>query len=82
MIGKLYDPYDNSYCINVRTGESALLTKGVCDEDERCASFTIVCEPYKEKIYFCGPHIETFVNVKSSKTGNIYRTLFFNWRVL
>ena len=80
IIGKLYEPYDNSFCINCRNGKSALLVQldngFTPDREERGATFIIMCKPYDEDVYFCGVRTYTFVNVKSSNTGNIYRTLF------
>ena len=88
--GNLYIPYDNSFCINCRNGKRAMLVPKSPsdldyigpDKEEDGANFEIVTEPYEEKIYFEGLRSYTFINVKSSKTGNIYRTLFIEHRVI
>lgn len=88
--GNLYIPYDNSFCINCRNGKNAMLVSKDPsdlyyigpDKEEDGANFEIVTEPYEEKIYFEGLRSYTFINVKSSKTGNIYRTLFTEHRVI
>ena len=77
IIGNYY-PIDNSFCINCRNGKDALIVPGCQDKEEENANFIIVSEPYEEEIYFYGKHSYTFINVQSSKTGNIYRTLFIN----
>lgn len=91
IIGKNYLPYDNSFCINCRNGRRAMLVQRSPtdneyigpDPEEENATFEIVTNPYKEEIIFIGRfYIEEFINVKSSKTGNIYRTLYINKRVL
>lgn len=89
IIGKLYEPYDNSFAINVRNGRSALLIQEhnkwySPDDKEDGASFQIVSEPYEEEIYgVCWyPKTYTFVNIKSSNTGNIYRVLYIERRVI
>ena len=91
IIGKYYEPLDNSFCINCRTGKNALLVRSCPgdtyyigpDKEERNANFEIVTEPYLEKIYFCNKWLEeTFINVKSSVTGNLYRVLYFDKRVI
>lgn len=91
--GNLYIPYDNSYCINCRNGKRAMLVPKDPldldyigpDKEEENASFEIVCEPYEETILeqtFKQEFTHTFVNVISSKTGNLYRTLFSKYRVV
>lgn len=87
IIGNYYYPVDNSFCINCRTGRKALIVQEhdkyySPDKEEDGADFKIVSEPYVEEIYFCGLHSDTFVNVQSLKTGNIYRTLFVDRGVL
>ena len=90
--GNLYIPYDNSYCINCRNGKRAMLAPKNSfdldyigpDKEEENASFEIVCEPYEETVL--EPAIKQefthlFVNVISSKTGNLYRTLFNKYKV-
>ena len=83
MIGTLYCPIDNSFCINVRNGRSALLVQGhdkfyQPTPEEDGANFYIVSEPYEEVVYFDRYHEKSylFVNVQSSLTNNIYRVLF------
>lgn len=91
--GNLYVPYDNSYCINCRNGKRALLVpKGPLDLDyngpdkeEENAEFEIVCEPYEETILEQSIKKEfthIFINVVSSRTKNLYRTLFNEHRVI
>ena len=91
--GNFYVPYDNSYCINCRNGKRVMLIPKSPfdldyigpDKEEENANFEIVCEPYKEDIYDYISHkniTHTFVNVISSKTGNLYRTLFNKCRVI
>ena len=87
IIGNYYRPIDNSFCINCRTGKKAFIVQGhneyySPDEEEDGAIFKIVTEPYEEEIYFEGLRSFTFINVKSSKTKNIYRTLFIKQGVL
>jgi hypothetical protein len=85
--GSFYIPYDNSYCINCRSGKSArLVPRSPNDLDyigpnkeEENANFKIVCEPYEETVYepvFNEKFTYIFINVVSSKTKNLYRTLF------
>ncbi len=76
-----YRVYDNSFCINVDTGVSALLVQEYDmfypyrpDKNEDGAVFTICSNPYDKYIDIYG--LKKFINVKSSKTGNIYRVLF------
>lgn len=78
-----YRIYDNSFCINIHTGDRALLVQQYDeyyrpDPDEDGAIFEIVSNPYKEHIIDHGVDfgIKTFINVKSSRTGYIYRVLF------
>lgn len=84
LIGRRYRPYDNSYCINCSNN------KGTCivqrnelfdgtyypNKDEDGASFIIVSKPYEEIVHFFGDRTYTFIKVKSSLTGNVYRTLY------
>ena len=87
IIGNYYRPIDNSFCINCRTGKKVHIVQ-VHDDyyfpdiEEDGANFKIVTEPYEEEIYFEGLRPYTFINVKSSKTGNIYRTLFIKQGLL
>ena len=75
-----YRVYDNSFCINVNTGASALLVQHhddwlyKPDVKENGAIFTICSDPYEEYIDLYG--FRKFINVKSSRTGYIYRVLF------
>ena len=93
IIGKLYEPFDNSFCINCRNGKKALLVRKNVEDlyyigpnsDEVNANFKIVSEPYEEDIYETFdwiPRTYTFINIKSLKTENIYRTLFLERNVL
>lgn len=79
-----YKVGDNSYCININTRNYASLVQAhdemySPDEDEDGAVFEVVSEPYEEDIYEFNYHygMKTFINVKSSLTGNIYRVLYF-----
>ena len=77
-----YKISDNSYCINVETGMPAWLVQEhdqyySPDKKEDGATFEIVSEPYESLIDDGTIYVyETFINVKSSLTGNIYRVLF------
>lgn len=77
-----YKVCDNSYCINVVNHKSAFLVQEhdeyySPDKDEDGATFEIVSEPYVEKIMIIDHYKdETFINVKSSLTGNVYRVLY------
>ena len=90
LIGKYYSPFDNSFCINLKTGESAMIVQKSLNDfeyygpnpEEENAHFEIVSNPYKEVIFFIDKRTKEFINVKSSKTGNIYRTLYTERRVL
>lgn len=86
IIGNLYHPFDNSYCINCETGKWGNLVQShvgpYCPDEEDGASFEIVSEPYEEVVNCFGSHKHTFIKVKSSKTGNIYRTLYNKKRVV
>ena len=78
IIGKEYEVYDNSYCINIASGEKALLAKCACISSELEASFIIVNKPYVQRVktFFDNSVDCLFVNVKSTKTGKVYRVLF------
>lgn len=77
-----YKVFDNSYCINVVNRNRALLVQEhdrwySPDKNEDGATFEIVSEPYVETIkVFSKYHDVTFINVKSSLTGNVYRVLY------
>ena len=76
-VGDFFKPFDNSYCIDIETGNDAYLTPGCCCHCEVGASFKIVEEPYWSLVSVLGiftPYL--FVNVISTKTGRYYRVLF------
>ena len=77
-VGDFFKPFDNSYCIDLETGNDAYLTPGYCWDYEVGASFKIVEEPYwslvKNVFGKFTPYL--FVNVISTKTGRYYRVLF------
>ncbi len=78
-IGDYFYPRDNSWCINLETGESAYICNAYCDDDEKNARFVIVDEPYWATVKTCFYNEDMwhqFVNVKSLKTGKYYRTIF------
>ena len=83
-----YKVGDNSYCINISTGNYASLVQAhdawySPDKNEDGALFEVVSKPYEEHIYEINPYYKhyygrkTFVNVKSSLTGNVYRVLYY-----
>lgn len=79
VVGKFYRVGDNSYCINMRNGNRALLYQPKNPYyEEYGAKFTIVTEPYIEKVNVpsIGMFYRVFVNVQSNKTKNVYRVLF------
>lgn len=79
VVGKFYRVGDNSYCINMRNGNRALLYQPKKPYyEEYGAKFTIVTEPYIEKVNVpsIGMFYRVFVNVQSNKTKNVYRVLF------
>lgn len=91
--GSFYIPYDNSWCINCRSGKRAMLVPRSSnnldyvgpDKEEENANFEIVCEPYEETIYepiINEEFTHIFINVVSSRTKNLYRTLFNEHRVI
>ena len=76
-VGDFFKPFDNSYCIDLETGNDAYITPGYCWYYEVGASFKIVEEPYWSLVSMLGiftPYL--FVNVISTKTGRYYRVLF------
>jgi hypothetical protein len=77
-VGDFFKPFDNSYCIDLETGNQAYLTPTYCCPCEVGASFKIVDEPYwslaKNVFDIFSPYL--FVNVISTKTGRYYRVLF------
>lgn len=96
IIGKLYCPSDNSYCINVETKKKALIVQKRSydydygyDEDynpypikEDGATFKIVSEPYEDEVDFPEKKKYTFINVQSSNTNSIYRVLFYKFCII
>lgn len=82
ITGKFYRPYDNSWCANVATGTRAMLVPNSLRNDEESdCRFEIVSEPYDVQIEEFNS-IHTFINVKSSNTGNVYRTIFCEGNVI
>lgn len=94
IIGKKYAPFDNSYVIDCETKTRKLIVQGVVKEknfsyspsqEEIGATYEIVSEPYEEWVHLFGDFGElfkyTFINVKSSKSGNTYRTLYDERRI-
>ena len=86
-IGDLYKPFDNSFCINLETKEDSLILQQdidfPCDcyvgpnPEEDGASFVAISDPYKFQVKFLGDFVtKDFINVKSTLTGNTYRTLY------
>ena len=82
ILGKEYDVCDNSYCINLANGKNTYLVQKVGpyyspDKDEKDARFIIVKKPYIKKVTNAvGSFYLIFVNVVSTKTGNIYRVTY------
>lgn len=83
-----YKVFDNSYCINIENGNFASLVQDhdeyySPDKNEDGAIFEIVSEPYVEQVKIFLNHYEdrTFINVKSSLTGNIYRVLYNKYHI-
>lgn len=85
IIGREVAPFDNSYCIKIsgpygKDGEDSYLIPGhwATNGREQSARFYAVSVPYSEVVHSIGlsPKSMTFINVQSSVTGNIYRTLF------
>ena len=88
MIGKFYNPTDNSWCINIHTRKDALIVQGVDkfyspDKKEIGAKFIICKEPYL-LTFTCFDRVleRTFINVKSTKTGRKYRVLFSEQNII
>lgn len=78
IIGKEYEVYDNSYCINIASGKNAELTKRVRIESELGAKFIVANRPYVQRVktFFDKSVYRLFVNVESTTTGSVYRVLF------
>lgn len=90
IIGKKYEPFDNSYVIDCETKTRKLIvqerTFGYSpSQDEIGATYEIVSEPYEEWVHLFGDFGEafkyTFIKVKSSKSGKTYRTLYDKRRI-
>jgi len=78
-----YEVFDNSYCINIKTGKYASLVQDHDEwyspnKNEDGAIFEIVSDPYYDSVNIIGDEFKTcnFINVKSSLTGNVYRVLY------
>jgi hypothetical protein len=78
-----YEPFDNSFVIrlsgdanNGREDGSYYIVKRYHDPIEENADFIIVSEPYQQTVCSKEPVERTFVNVISTKTGNVYRTKY------
>ena len=80
----MYEPYDNSFCIKIsgkvsnnRHDNRYYITQnGYHDEIEDGATFIIISEPYEQVTFHDEVSTRTFINVISTKTGNIYRTKY------
>jgi hypothetical protein len=90
IIGKSYEPFDNSFCIELSSKNSALIVQpteydlidGYNPGEELGATFIITSEPYTEMVSsFIGDYECEFINVKSSKTHKEYRTLHNRFKV-
>lgn len=87
IIGKKYKPFDNSYVIDCETKTRKLIVQEGSfgyspSSDEVGATYEIVSEPYEEWVNTCGESFKhTFIKVKSSKSGNTYRTLYNEKRI-
>lgn len=84
ITGKLYEPCDNSYCIDIATGKSAGIVQNVnvFYEPDDLGPFRIVSEPYRDQVEFLNnTHFYMFINVKSESTGKTYRTLYNDSKV-
>ena len=96
IIGKFYVPFDNSWCIETKSGKSSLIkanepkfinlhgclmknhaySEGY-NTTEPNAKFIIVSEPYQYDIKVnVGFSKMNFVNVRSTITSKVYRTLY------
>ena len=96
IIGKIYVPFDNSWCIELKSGKSALIkenepeytnTHGYLHKNhaysegyhtsEPNAEFVIVSEPYQHDVNVnVGSTRMNFINVRSTITSKVYRTLY------
>ena len=79
----LYRVYDNSFCINLENNRYTALVQEhddyySPDKNEDGAIFKIVSKPYDKNMDENGIKygIKTFIEIKSNKTGNIYRVLY------
>lgn len=90
IIGNFYNPCDNSYCINLNTMKPSYICPWIGDnkfnpnKNEIGAKFTIVSEPYFEKVLTLAQRYAkyAFINVKSSITYEVYRTLYYESNVI
>ena len=98
IIGKIYVPFDNSWCVEIKSGKSALikanepefinlygcLMKNHAYSEgyntiEPNAKFVIVSEPYQYDVDVnVGSTRMNFINVRSTITSKVYRTLYDN----
>ena len=96
IIGKIYVPFDNSWCVEIKSGKSALIkanepeytnTHGYLHKNhaysegyntiEPNAKFVIVSEPYQYDVDVnVGSTRMNFINVRSTITSKVYRTLY------
>ena len=96
IIGKFYVPFDNSWCVEIKSGKSALIkanepeyasTHGCLRKNhaysegystsEPNAKFVIVSEPYQHDVNVnVGFTKMNFINVRSTITSKVYRTLY------
>lgn len=89
LIGKFYNPSDNSFCVNWK-GKPAYLTpwhgsnKFNPTKHELNARFEIVSNPYEETIRTTFGNLMTctFIKVKSNITGEMYRVLYKDYCVI
>lgn len=91
IIGEKYEPFDNSYVINCETKQKKSIVQEMTfnyspSQDEIGATYEIVSEPYEEWVHLfgdCGERFKhTFIKVKSSKSGNTYRTLYDEGKIV
>ena len=95
IIGRKYEPLDNSWCIDLQTHKDAYIVTykengltildGInpmyAPNSEPDSEFVITSEPYEIEVGNSSKKFE-FINVKSINTNKRYRTLFFKHRVL
>lgn len=80
IIGEIFSPKNNLYCINISTNEEAKISPfEEMDSNEEGAICIVVREPYRANVFdkkknkYCG---KICVNIKSLKTNNIYRVFY------